>query len=66
MVSADTAARYVATSKRAHFIRARNACKAAVEDRLNHQHARDEFIAASEEAKLSTYPSRRSFTELCD
>ncbi|MDI5929120.1 DUF982 domain-containing protein [Rhizobium leguminosarum] len=50
----------------AHFIRARNACKAAVEDRLNHQHARDEFIAAAEEAKLSTYPSRRSFTELCD
>ncbi|MDR6670171.1 DUF982 domain-containing protein [Rhizobium sp. 1399] len=39
----------------AHFIKARNACRAAIEGRVNPERARDEFIAAAEEAKLSTH-----------
>lgn len=39
----------------ARFIRARNACKGAVEGRLSAEDALKEFLAAAEEAKLNTH-----------
>ena len=35
------------------YIRARNACKAALEGRLTAEEARDEFVAAADEAHVS-------------
>lgn len=39
----------------AKFVRASNACKGAVEGRISLETAREDFLAAAEEARLNTH-----------
>lgn len=39
----------------AHYIRAKNACKAAIEGRLTAEEAREEFVAAADEAQVAKH-----------
>ncbi|WP_199628667.1 DUF982 domain-containing protein [Rhizobium sp. OAE497] len=38
-----------------HFIKARNACRGAIAGRIEAEDARSQFLAAAEEANLSTH-----------